>query len=232
MAWLRRSVNNVAVGVTKKLRAVLSAVVLVLALVAAANYAPLLNIHSEQDNCSFGPVSNEQYRAFLSEAKNRQRTRWPRLSNDSQEITRQLNFRLSDMIGNEPSLYRRLAIAHATLRAVGAQYLNTNETRGDSPYDTALRRPEPVTFNYQVDINRLVWFQLYPRHVWILAVLAHPLATRPEILKKDGALHFAAHVLFFPDLPADADRILAPIGGNCPPIPNADAAAIYETMWK
>jgi hypothetical protein len=232
MAWLARSLGGIAAAVAKKFRTVLLAVFLALALLAAANYAFLLNMHSEQDNCSFGSVSNEQYRAYLAEAKHRQRTSWPRLSSDSQELTRQLNFRLSDLIGNERSLYRRLAIMHAVLRAAGAHYLNTNGTSDDNPYEAALRQLEPIIFNYEVDTNRLVWFQLYPRQVWILAVLAHPTATRPEIIERDGALHFSAHALFFPDLPADADKILASVGGNCPPTPNANAASRYETMWK
>jgi hypothetical protein len=35
----------------------------------AAHVAPLLATHSEQDNCSFGAISNERYRALLAEAK-------------------------------------------------------------------------------------------------------------------------------------------------------------------
>src|SRR5687768_13434060 len=30
----------------------------------AAHFAPLLSRHADQDKCTFGPVSNEQYRAY------------------------------------------------------------------------------------------------------------------------------------------------------------------------
>jgi hypothetical protein len=50
---------------------------LIAAVFGAANYAPLLKTYPEQDACAFGPVSNEQYRSYLSEVKVSQRTTWP-----------------------------------------------------------------------------------------------------------------------------------------------------------
>jgi hypothetical protein len=154
MPWLRRSLNSITVATARQLRTVLSAVVLVSGLVAAANYAPLLNMHSEQDNCTFGAVSNGQYRAYLSEVQSRQRTKWPAFSRDGQEIDRQLNFRLSDMLRGEATLYERVAIMHAILRAIGAEYPNTNGREEADPFEAASRRRQDVEFNYRVDINR------------------------------------------------------------------------------
>ena len=37
----------------------------------------LLDIHSEQDECAFGPVSNQRYRELLAGAEKYQRQNWP-----------------------------------------------------------------------------------------------------------------------------------------------------------
>ncbi len=162
MKWLRKILFAAVVSVIDIARSALSAVLLIVFIVAVANYVPLLNTHSDQDNCAFGPVSNDQYRAYLAEAKNRQRTKWPSFNSDSQDIQRQLNFRLSDMTGDEPSLYARLAIMHAILRALGAEYLNTNSDRDADPYEADEQRRQYIRFNYQVDINRL-FFSAVPQ---------------------------------------------------------------------
>ena len=45
-----------------------------------ANIAwPYLYRESVQDSCSFGPVSNEQYRAYLADVKQRAKDYWPPL---------------------------------------------------------------------------------------------------------------------------------------------------------
>lgn len=110
---------------------------LIAAVFGAANYAPLLKTYPEQDACAFGPVSNEQYRSYLSEVKVRQRTTWPAFTASAQEIERQLNYRLSDVIGSETNTYARIAAMHAILRALGAQFLNANGRRDEEPFNAA-----------------------------------------------------------------------------------------------
>jgi hypothetical protein len=185
-------------------------------------------MYPAQDNCTFGPVSNGQYRAYLSEVQSRQRTKWPAFSRDGQEIGRQLNFRLSDMLGDENSLYVRIAVLHAIVRAIGAEYLNTNGRRDANPYRIAPRR-DPVTFNYQVDINRLV-FQPYPRQLWIVAVLADPTITSQGVLEKYGELSVTANVVSIFDHPPD--EYLISSGKSCPPLPTPEQAARYQTKQR
>jgi hypothetical protein len=209
-------------------RRVLVVVGIIALLAITANYASLLNSHAEQDDCAFGPVSNQQYRGYLLEAKNRQRTKWPAFDSENREMDRQLNFRLSDMLGAEKSIYIRIAIMHAILRALGAEYLNTNGRRDVDSYEAAVKHRQPVVFNYQLDINRFVWFQLYPRQVWLQAVLADPQATRPEILERYGYQHYVAHVLYFIDRPPK--EALLSLGQSCPPAPAANAATLLRAV--
>jgi hypothetical protein len=209
MMRLLRSTSKVIIGFS-----------LLAIIIVAANYAPLLRSHAEQDNCSFGPVSNAQYRSYLSEAKDRQRTKWPSFSNDDKDIERQLNFRLSDMLGEEKSIYVRIAMMHAILRAIGAEYLNSDGYRLDVHKDS-FERGQTIRSNYQVDINRLVRFQLYPRQIWLLAVITDP--TAASSVKRYGYQHFVAHILYFVDRPPE--QFLAKSGQDCPPVPSAKAAA-------
>jgi len=200
------------------------------AIIIVANYLPLLSMHPDQDNCVFGPVSNEQYRAYLLEAQNRRQTRWPALSRNDQEIGRQLSSRLSDMLGEETTLYARVAITHAILRAIGAEYLNTNGRKESDPYDGASSRRRSVEFHYQVDINRLVFFHPYPRRLWIVAVISDPDLIRPEIAQKYGDLRISAALVSLFDHPPD--EFLASSGQSCPPSPTPAAAARYQAKQK
>jgi hypothetical protein len=200
-------------------------------LLFVVNYVPLLRTYPDQDNCIFGSVSNDRFRTYLEEAR-RQKLSWPAFSTDSRQLEQRLNALLREMIASSSSLDEKLATAHAILRAFGAQYLNTNGEKADDPYESALSQRQPIHFNYLVDINRIVWLQPYPRNVWIITALANPLAVRRETLEKEGALHFAAHILFFPDYPSGADRIFASTGDTCPKVPDAIIARQFEAMWK
>jgi hypothetical protein len=199
-------------------------------IIVCVNYAPLLSTHSDQDECAFGPVSNEKYRAYLLEAQSRQQSKWLAFSRDDQEIGRQLNSRLSDMLSGEASLYERVAITHAILRAIGAEYLNTNGRKEPDPYDGANRRRQYVEFNYQVDINRLVFFHPYPRRLWIVANIPDPDLQRPETAKKYGDLSITAALVSVFDHPPD--EFLASSGQGCPPSPTAEIAERYQAKRK
>lgn len=123
----------------------------------AAYFAPLLITYPEQDTCSFGPVSNERYRALLAEAKRKQATVWPALVRDDYKAGVQLNARVDDLSRGLATVYERLAAMHAILRALGADY-RAAASRDDDPYERATRMGGKVSFKYHIDINRLGMF--------------------------------------------------------------------------
>ncbi|OCK61321.1 hypothetical protein [Bradyrhizobium sp. LMTR 3] len=209
------------------IRGVLRAIAIAVTIIIAANYAPLLSWHTDQDKCTFGPVSNEQYRAHLLKAQ-KQRPKWAAFSNDGREIGAQLNSQLSEMLTPKATLYERIAIIHAILRAIGAEYLNTNGRKDSDPFDSAHNRRHDVTFNYQVDINRLVLFQPYPRRLWIVAGLRDPDLLRVSITKQEDRITAALISVF--DHPPDA--LLVPSGESCPPVPSTAEAARYQIEQK
>jgi len=196
----------------------LASIAIWVAIITVANYAPLLFVLPDQDNCAFGPVSNEQYRSYLLKAENRQLTRWPGFSRDDQQIGQQLRFRLADMVAERATVYERIAIMHAILRAIGAEYLNTNGRTEVDPFEGARGRRQAVVFNYRVDINRLVFFQPYPRQVWIVATIQDPDIPRPEITKLYGDRSISAAIVSIFDHPPLES--LTPSGQSCPPSPS------------
>jgi hypothetical protein len=193
-----------------------------------ANYAPLLNRHAEQDNCTFGPVSNADYRAHLARAKALLPIPTPSLLLVDNAFALKLDDLFDNLSRGETNVYLRLAIMHATLRAVGAEYRNTNGndiTRGTSdPYVRAASSSPVVSFNYALDVNRLWMFMPWPRDAWIIGSLAGPRYTKPPgplYPKGTGGIRF---IVWGPNM---LDR---PIGGairsegSCPPIPASDLA--------
>lgn len=210
----------------RMLRRSLAVIAILAAIIIAANHAPLLFLHSDQDNCAFGPVSNARYRAYLAEAKTRQWTRWSAFSRDDQQIGRELRSRLSDMLAEGGTLYERIAIMHAILRAIGAEYLNANGRIEVDPFEGARKRRQLVEFHYQVDINRLGLFQPYPRTIWIVASIPDADITRPEITRLYGDLSISAVTVSIFDHPPS--ETLTPSGQSCPPSPSPEVAARYR----
>lgn len=197
-----------------------------------ANYAPLSNRHAEQDNCTFGPVSNADYRAYLARAKALLPIPTPSLLLVDKAFALKLGDLFDTLSRGETNVYSRLAIMHATLRAVGAEYRNTNgtdNTRGTSdPYVRASSSSPTVSFNYTLDVNRLWMFMPWPRDAWIIGTLAGPLYKNPPgplYPKARGGIRF---IVWGPNL---LDR---PIGdairseGSCPPTPDSDLAEDFS----
>ncbi len=128
---------------------------------AVAYAGPLLITYianGEQDECTFGPESNEQYRAYLRRAKDLSSETPGSFSRDNQEARARFNEMFERLIDQEPSIYERVAASHALLRSFGAQYRNTNDNRPD-PYATVSKKDGSVNFNYYLDVNRLGLFQ-------------------------------------------------------------------------
>ena len=200
---------------------------IIVAAIGIGNYAPLAISHPEQDDCTFGPVTNEQYRAYLADVRSKQRSTWKGFTGGPRQITSELNARLTDLLSPEDSVYVRLAKMHAVMRGIGAEFKNTNGRAADDPYGSGDQRRGSVTFNYEVDINRLVVFQLYPRTLWIPAILADPVTTRREILEKYGRLSFVANLVSVLD-PAP-QNVLLNSGRLCPPVPSSAAATRFDS---
>ena len=142
-----------------------------------ANYIPLLNIHAEQDDCVFGPVSNADYRAYLARAREQSLIATPALYYmDDRAVALKLNDLFETLSRNKSDVYSRIAIMHATLRSVGAEYRNTNgneidEGRSD-PF--LVSRAVPISFQYLLDVNRVWVFAPWPRDAWVIGSLAGP----------------------------------------------------------
>jgi hypothetical protein len=190
-----------------------------------ANYVPLLNTHVDQDNCVFGPVSNEQYRGYLSRASSRLTFSF---YSDARPLALKLYELFEELSRNEMAVYPRLAIMHAVLRAIGAEYRNTNGndiSEGPSdPYVKALSQSATVSFNYVLDVNRLRIFWPWPREAWIIGNLASPQyqeQARRLYAKKRGDIAFIVNGPSLKDSPFGHD--LKP-EGSCPLIPGLDLA--------
>jgi len=198
----------------------------------AANYAPLFNTHTEQDDCVFGPVSNEQYRQYLSTAKARLNTAAPSFYSDKRPLALKLDDLFENLSGSETNAYSRLAIMHATLRAIGAEYRNTNGNDVDGgqsdPYIKAATTSTTISFNYLLDVNRIRTFLPWPRDAWIVGSLAGPrykVPPGPLYPKKAGGLAF---IVNGPSLIDNPLGIVVRRDTSCPLVPSADLADSYS----
>jgi hypothetical protein len=131
----------------------------IMMVLAAVYWGPLLLTYianSEQDECSFGTVSNAQYRDYLRRAKELSSKTPGSFSSNDHEASARFNELFEKLIDGKPSVYvyERVAASHALLRSFGAQYRNTNGMRPDS-YETIARKGGSVGFSYHLDINRL-----------------------------------------------------------------------------
>jgi hypothetical protein len=196
-------------------------------LLFAAYVAPFLTSHSAQDQCSFGPASNEKYLALLSEAKRRHAATWPPLVWDNQRTGHLLDARFDDLSAGSGTIYDRLATAHAIIRAMGGDYRNTNSDHSEDPYSDVLNRGD-ISIHYQVDVNRLGFFQPVGRQMWLIVSLVgpkHQLLQPSEPHSKPGDIRFIVH---FPNFFEGYYHIpKSTLGGSCPPIPKSDIATQF-----
>jgi hypothetical protein len=198
-----------------------------LAAVIANFLAPFFDAHSEQDNCTFGPISNADYSAYVASAKAHLVVR-PSFYLDERGFAAKLNDLFERLSREEDSIYARLAIMHAILRAAGAEYRNTNGNHPDrgrsDPFLLATTGAPTVSFNYLLDVNRIWIFSPWPREAWVVGVLAGPLyAQRPGPMypKGIGGMSFVVNA---PDLKMWPHGYEQRPNGSCPPVPDADSA--------
>jgi hypothetical protein len=121
---------------------------------------------------------------------------------------------------------------HATLRAFGAEYRNTNGFDPDDwgrsdPFLKATNRSTLVSNHYQLDVNRLHYFLPWPREAWISGEIAGPRYDKPPgplYPKKRGGLAFIVSWPSWIDPNPNVKSI-----GSCPPVPGNDLAGGFPS---
>lgn len=126
---------------------------------------PFIEPTGAQDNCSFGPVSNAQYRNALAEVKRLQKSEWKKLPLTNDALSAELVRRM-DVIGAmlPQSIFGRIAATHAVVRGAGGVYLTTMADNRDvyAPFEEARSM---TIIGYRIDLNRLGRFRIIRR--WI-----------------------------------------------------------------
>jgi hypothetical protein len=187
-------------------------------LAALTAHVALLDFHSEQDKCSFGPVPNERYREFLSQAKLIQH-QWPLFIWSGAVLERLLEKQLREMTKETTSTYERIAIMHAIFRGIGAEFL-TDDSHGTNPNPFS---GSHVLFSYRIDVNRLALFSLAGRTGWLIGTIEGPPRPRspgdPELSNPpQGEMRMIA---YYPNL-IDAVPTLGRGEKPCPGVPSAE----------
>jgi hypothetical protein len=157
-----------------------------------------------QEKCSIGSISDVEYQRILSRAGEQRWTVWPGLSNGvfwpsdsgfrgptasfNGNLNDQLLSHIRELAGSDPSINRQLASAHAVMRSMGAEYVQTQEVpdmRGD-------RTSSRVRFTYYLPQVRfapacvlcLIW-----SYTTIDVIFSHDLATDRYELQAVNVLH-------------------------------------------
>jgi hypothetical protein len=176
-------------------------------------------MNGEQDECSFGPVSNSQYRDYLRRAKELSSTTPGDFTDDPNRASARFNELFSKLIDGKPSVYERVAASHALLRSFGAQYRNTSDMRPDT-YDQVAKLGGFVLFGYYVNIHRLgvglfnPLLLFWPR-TYVFAHLTGPRDFKGPDASSVGDIRFTVIYPVF-DIRQPLDR--AP--ENCPLVPS------------
>ena len=140
----------------------------------AAHVLTLLDFHSEQDQCSFGPVSNERYRELLAQAERIQHREWPLVIWSGDTLQRLLNEQFQRMTRETASTYEKIATMHAILRGAGAEYLYT--VPSNNAFSQVADQGGSLSFGYQLNVDRLALF--YPRYRGPLGLAAQQSGAR------------------------------------------------------
>lgn len=207
------------------------------ALAAAIAYLVTVSsdAHPEQDQCSFGPISNEQYRELLSQARYQQATQWPVFIDDERKLQQLLTSQYKAMIADTDTAYKKIATMHAIFRGIGADFLGFNYYRTESAqsvYSKAAKDGGIVGFSYEFAVNK--WALLYPlgRSAWLIGGLVGPSHSKiqgrpvPTDERKQGALYFIVH---YPNPFDPIPDIWLPRPNPCPGVPDADIEPLFRT---
>ena len=112
------------------------------------------------EKCSVGSISVAEYERILSRAGAQRWTVWPGLSNGvfwpsdngfrgptasfNSNLNDQLLSHIRELAGSDPSINRQLASAHAVMRSMGAEYVQTQEVPDIARGPRQFARPFPI----------------------------------------------------------------------------------------
>ncbi len=196
---------------------------------AAAYGAPFLITNSEQDDCTFGPVSNEQYRDYLRRAKDLSSKTPGSFSLHQDRASARFNELFERLVDQKPSVYERVAASHALLRSFGAQYRNTSGM--PDTYARVAKTGGVVGFNYYLDANRLGLFHpflLFMRQAWIITDL-----TGPGDFYRGPVPTVAGDIRFVVNYPAfDGRPPIDRAPEQCPPVPDPTLSESFSRIAR
>jgi hypothetical protein len=157
---------------------------------------PFIDTRPPQDNCSFGSISNVEYRGMLREAKEFARNStplsaiWKPAKNSPDEKTMGGVFaeRLRQMILKQKTRDAQFAALHAVMRASGALY-------GGTGY---VDKKDLRTFAYYFDVNRAGKFAPFARwaylRVWVFGSSAQLPIRNVSLISRDIDEHSGTYV--------------------------------------
>jgi len=175
--------------------------------------------HGEQDRCTFGTVSNAEYREMLSKARSLQRWKWLG-SNTPQDLQGEF-LQISE---SSSSPYVKIAAIHAVLRALGAEFRNN----GPFNFEYVSARGGMVQFNYALPVPRIGVFSVWPGEAWFIGDLKGPVSsfdqkTSPQV--HQGQVHFAFHM---PNPMDPIPDVLWWGNTSCPPVPSEELIGFFS----
>lgn len=146
------------------------------------------------EKCYFGSINDVEYENISSRANAQPWTVWPGLSNGvffasrGDNIGRQLILHIGELAGPDPSSNRQLASAHAVMRSIGAEYVQTQELPDTGRTNASSR----VYFTYylpQVRFAPACFFCLVWWYTTIQIIFSHELATDRYEFQAVNVLH-------------------------------------------
>jgi hypothetical protein len=191
----------------------------------------LLDMHPEQDQCAFGPVSNARYRELLAEAEKYQWQNWPWVIWSDDTLQRLLTTQFAAMTCEASTTYEKIATMHAILRGIGADFLYTEPS--NDPFAQVAERGSWIFFGYQLNVDRLALFYPGGRKAWLIGTLAGPKrsSSLTDFDRKhpQGDLHFIAH---YPNPIDPIPDVLHRGPRSCPGVPNAALEPFFRPEAK
>ena len=171
--------------------------------------------HPEQDACTFGPVTNADYREMLSKARSAQRWTW--LGTKPED---QLEKQLLEVSGNDPSPYVKIAAMHAVLRALGADF-RSNGRFSDGMFDRVSTKGGVIQYSYALSVPRIGALSGWPGDAWFIGGLKGPPSSTDVVARakyRQGEVYF---VVWYPRPVIDRipDHVFARGTISCPPVP-------------
>jgi len=174
----------------------------------------------EQDECTFGSVTNAEYRSMLSKARSLQRWRWLG-SKPPDKLSEQF------LVVSENSLSPSVKIAamHAVLRSMGAEFRN-NGSFGDGMFDRVSNEGGTISYTYALAVPRIGVLAL-PGNAWFIGHLKgppHHLDRESGVRYRQGQVYFIAH---FPNPVDPIPDVFWRGKVSCPPVPPKELEAFF-----